>query len=162
MAGDHTSLATVYKGWDAYQQQLVNAITPLSPDQLTLRAAPNLRSIGMIATHLVAVRARWFHNLMGEGSAELARIGTWDRSGQPVRSADELVSGLETTWQMIQDALARWTTADLEYIFQDTHQGEEYKLSRQWVIWHVIEHDLHHGGELSYSLGMYGLAAVDI
>ena len=116
----------------------------------------------MIATHLIAVRARWFHNLMGEGSAELARIGTWDRSGQPVRSAAELVSGLETTWQMIQDALARWTTADLEYIFQDTYQGEEYKLSRQWIIWHVIEHDLHHGGELSYSLGMHGVAALDI
>jgi hypothetical protein len=30
------------------------------------------------------------------------------------------------------------------------------------VIWHLIEHDLHHGGELSFSLGMHNLAAPDI
>jgi hypothetical protein len=29
-------------------------------------------------------------------------------------------------------------------------KGWGYELSRQWVIWHVIEHDLHHGGELSF------------
>jgi hypothetical protein len=37
------SLAQCYRGWDLYQQQLVTAIAPLSPDQLTLRAAPQLR-----------------------------------------------------------------------------------------------------------------------
>ena len=162
MTEDRISPATVYKGWDVYQQHLTKAIAPLSAEQLALRAAPNLRSIGMIATHIIAVRVRWFHNLMGEGSAEIAPIGRWDRSGEPERSAAELVSGLETTWQVIQDALARWALADLEYIFQDTYQGEEYSLSRQWITWHVIEHDLHHGGELSFSLGMHGLAAVDI
>jgi uncharacterized damage-inducible protein DinB len=27
------------------------------------------------------------------------------------------------------------------------------------VVWHVMEHDLHHGGELSLTLGMHGMAA---
>ena len=26
--------------------------------------------------------------------------------------------------------------------------------TRQWVIWHLIEHDVHHGGEISLTLGM--------
>ena len=30
------------------------------------------------------------------------------------------------------------------------------------IIWHVLEYDLHHGGELSLSLGMHGLAAPDL
>jgi hypothetical protein len=30
------------------------------------------------------------------------------------------------------------------------------------LICHVYELDLHHGGELSFSLGMHGLAAPDI
>lgn len=45
MAEDHVSLASVYKGWDGYQQLLVKAIAPLSPEQLALRAAPHLRSL---------------------------------------------------------------------------------------------------------------------
>ena len=49
-----------------------------------------------------------------------------------------------------------------EYIFRGERAGEPYKLSRQWVNWHVIEHDLHHGGELSFSLGAHHLAAPDL
>jgi uncharacterized damage-inducible protein DinB len=30
-------------------------------------------------------------------------------------------------------------------------------VSRSWVIYHVMEHDLHHGGELSLTLGIHGL-----
>ena len=41
------------------------------------------------------------------------------------------------------------------------HYGDD-ALSRQWVIWHVIEHDLHHGGEVSLMLGTHGLAAPDL
>jgi len=34
--------------------------------------------------------------------------------------------------------------------------------TRQWVIWHMLEHDLYHAGELSLTLGMYGLAGLDL
>ena len=31
------------------------------------------------------------------------------------------------------------------------------RLSRAWILNHVMEHDLHHGGELALTLGMHGL-----
>jgi hypothetical protein len=34
--------------------------------------------------------------------------------------------------------------------------------SRGWVIWHVAEHDVHHGGEISQILGSHGLAPLDV
>ena len=154
----HTTLEAFYKGWDIYQKLLIEAIAPLSPDQLALQAAPHLRSIGVIAAHIISARVWWFHNIMGEGNEGLAPLVSWDDDGAPVRSASELVSGLEATWQMIQDDLERWTPADLEQKFQ----RRETTVSRQWIIWHIIEHDLHHGGELSYSLGIYELAAPDL
>lgn len=157
-----TNVAPFYKGWDEYQKLLVKAIAPLTQEQLERRATPHLRSLHALAVHLIAVRVRWFHGLMGEGSADIAPIGEWDRAGQPERSAAELVSGLEITWQLIADSLNCWTPADLDHIFEDTYQGETYRLSRQWVLWHVIEHDLHHGGEISFSLGMHNLPAIDI
>lgn len=118
MTQNHLPLATFYKGWDVYQQLLVTAIAPLSPDQLALRSAPHLWSIGMIAAHIVATRVWWFHMWMGEGSSDLAPIAAWDENEAPSRPAAELVVGLETTWQMIQDALARWTPSDLDQVFQ--------------------------------------------
>ena len=105
MTANPLTLTTFYKGWDVYQRHLVTAIAPLSPDQLTLRAAPHLWSIGMIATHIVATRVGWFHMWMGAGSSDLAPLATWDEDEQPSRPAAELVAGLESTWQMIQHAL---------------------------------------------------------
>ncbi len=65
---------------------------------------------------------------------------------------------------MIQDALAHWTPADLEQPFQrpGDQSGTPEHRSRQWIIWHLLEHDLHHGGELSLLLGMHGVPALDL
>ena len=164
MTQNNLSLATFYKGWDAYQQLLVTAVTPLTSEQLALRPAPHMWSAGMLAAHIVATRVWWFHMWMGVGDASLAPLDKWDEEGAPARSASELVTGLESTWSMIQDALTSWTPADLEQTFQrpgDQSATHEQR-SRQWIIWHLLEHDLHHGGELSLLLGMHGLPALDL
>jgi uncharacterized damage-inducible protein DinB len=168
MSTPSLSLAQVYKGWDQYQQQLVTAIAPLSPDQLRLCAAPHLRALGPQVAHVIATRARWFYLDLKEHDVALEALMEWDgwtpHAGwvQPAeRTAAELVSGLQATWQAIQAALERWTTADLEEIFPPTFPGEE-SFTRQFVLWHVIEHDLHHGGELSFVLGMHGLTALQL
>lgn len=162
MVEQQTSVLPFYKGWDAYQDLLIKAIAPLSNEQLALHVAPHLRSIGENAAHIVGTRVGWFHMLMGEGDAEMTPRDTWDQPGAPTKSASELIVALEATWHMIQEALARWTPADLDYIFEGTHDGEDYHLTRQWIIWHVIEHDLHHGGEISLALGIHHLQAIDI
>ena len=156
------SLVPFYKGWDVYQQRLVAAIAPLTSEQLALRSSPQNWSVGMLVTHIVSTRVWWFHTRMGEGSADLAPLALWDENEEePLRPTAELVVGLERTWQMIQDALARWTPADLAQIFPPYGEGS-FARSRQYIIWHVLEHDIHHGGELSSILGAHGLPAVDL
>jgi len=158
-----TNVAPYYKGWETYQDLLITAIAPLTAEQLALRAAPHLRSISENMLHIIAVRARWFHRFMGEGDDDIAALMVWDRKESPARSAAELVDGLKQAMQLIQQSLTRWTSTDLEFVFKgaDPHYGD-YSLTRQWVIWHVIEHDLHHGGEVSLMLGMHGLTAPDL
>jgi len=168
VAEHYLPLASVYQGWDIYQQHLVTAIAPLSPEQLTLRAAPQVRSLGEQVAHIIAVRARWLSLDLHEGGTELDSLTGWDGwsaqpggDAPPVRNAAELVSGLETTWQVLQEALHRWTVADLGEIFPPTFPGED-SFTRQFVLWHLIEHDLHHGGELSFVLGIHGLTGITI
>jgi len=162
MAEQQTNLLSFYKGWAAYQALLIKAIAPLSSEQLALRVAPHLRSMGEDIAHIIGTRVGWFHMLMGEGGAEIAPWDKWDEPGAPPRSAAELISGLETTWQMIHTALVRWTPADLDYVFAGVRNEKPYSFTRQWIIWHVIEHDLHHGGEVSLTLGTHHLEAPDL
>ena len=79
----------------------------------------------------------------------------------PVRRVAELVSGLERSWLVMNDAIARWTPAEWEQTYEEEDE-EPVSFTRQWVIWHLIEHDLHHGGEFSLTLGMHGLTAPDL
>jgi uncharacterized damage-inducible protein DinB len=161
MVEQQINLLSFYKGWDAYQAILIKAIAPLSSDQLALRVAPHLRSAGENVAHIISGRVSNFL-VMGEAGAEIAPLEKWDEAGAPPRSAAELVSGLEATWQMIQTALIRWTPADLDEVYVDVQNDEVSRFTRQGIIWSTIKHDLHHGGEVSLTLGAYHLEALDL
>lgn len=161
MSETSETLAFFTQGWQHYQNQLSIALARLSPEQLALRAAPHLRSIDELARHIIAVRVGWFHYNLEEGDADFAAFDTWAEPGSPPRSASGLVSGFEKTWQIIHEVLGRYTLSDLQSTVQDEWNGQVYNLTRGWVIWHVMEHDLHHGGEIAYSLGMHGLPALE-
>ena len=155
MSANQELVPAIFDGWRAYQEALIKALAPLDGDQLALRAAPNLRSVGTIAAHIIGARARWFYLLMGEGGDEFAALGSWDRRGASARSAEELVHGLEATWNSMQEAIARWSDKDWDKSWPGEDASEPEIITRQWVIWHLIEHDLHHGGEISITLGAY-------
>ncbi len=160
MADDNFALTTFYTSWKEYQDRLIAALAPLTAEQLTLRAAPELRSVAENAAHIVGCRAGWFTHFLGEDAdAEVKATMSWDEPGAPARTATELADGLALTWQLMADCLARWSPTDMQQTFPDDWDGEQVQLSRAWVVWHVLEHDLHHGGEISLTLGMRGLQA---
>ncbi len=87
----------------------------------------------------------------------------WGQRESPTRSAAELVRGLDETWAFIAARVQRWTPADYATTFPDeAADGQTVEVSRSWVVYHVLEHDLHHGGEISLILGMHGLRTPDL
>jgi uncharacterized damage-inducible protein DinB len=196
MTEHQLSLLPFYAGWGRYQQHLVAAIAPLTVEQLALRLTPQHWSIGMYTTHIVANRAWWFHARMGEGGDDLTPLELWalgvcEADVDPGHPAAELVAGLEKTWQMIEEALARLTPADLAQVFPPLSEAERMRhtklvepalqpyarmwlererlarevkpsYSREQIIWGVLEHDIHHGSEISTTLGVHGLPVVEL
>jgi uncharacterized damage-inducible protein DinB len=160
---EELTLAPFYPGWAEHQRLLVEAISPLTPAQLELRAAPGLNPVWLLAAHIASCRVGWFQQLMGEGNPALEKIYEWDADGAPPRSASELVTALTATWAMVSDCLSRWGPAMLDDRFERHRAGPRHQVrTRGWVIWHVLEHDIHHGGELSLTLGAHGLGGLDL
>jgi uncharacterized damage-inducible protein DinB len=168
------SLATLFEGWDGYQTSLVQAISPLTPEQLAWCPAPELRSVGEVARHISLGRITWFRRMGAPGSAEVAgQIEAWeqDRDGNQhvledavaiTGDAAALVQWLEATWQMIAATLEAWDVSDLSKSYRHRFQGTVYAVSRQWTLWRIMAHDIHHGGELSLALGMQGVEAFEL
>jgi uncharacterized damage-inducible protein DinB len=168
-------LEPFYEGWAQHQRVLLAAIGDLGPEQLALRPAPHEWAIWQIAGHMAGSRAYWFHDVLGEGdpaTRAMFRVESttvpglsledagWEDDENHPRGAAEIVDAFERTWTMVDDCLRRWTPDDLAVGF--TRRGWDGTSSRQWVIWHLIEHELHHGGAISLILGSNGLPVLDM
>jgi uncharacterized damage-inducible protein DinB len=161
-------LTTFYKpGWENYQQALIRTIAPLSSEQLSLSSGPQQRSIGELLDHMIGARFNWFHLWMGEGDPNLDWSDDEYNDEPAAYQAASLVTMFEKSWRVISSSLDRWTSADLERLFPPpaSHQAwlrnqgleEEPPHTRKWIVWHVLEHEIHHGGELSLTLGTHGI-----
>jgi uncharacterized damage-inducible protein DinB len=175
---------SIYEGWDSHQIALARAVAPLTPEQLAWRPAPHLNSVREIISHLALARLYWFFQMGAPGSADLARqVPSWEgehvnaehsselrrwidaleqQESALVNDPAELLRWLEASWQMIATTLNTWTVADLTQTYRRRYQGKRYVVSRQWTIWRILSHDLHHGGELSILLGLQGIDIPDL
>jgi uncharacterized damage-inducible protein DinB len=122
---------------------------------------------------------------------ELWALGVCEADVDPGHTAATLVAGLEQTWHLIAATLARLTPADLTRFVPPLDQAERERrahrvepalqpYARMWieatrrdntvrpavsfesVIWGILEHDIHHGSEISTTLGIHGLPVVEL
>lgn len=174
MAEIVTSLQSVFDGWAGYNSSLIGALRQRTPMELSWRPKVDMRSTGEIARHIALGRITWFVRMEAPGSAvAAAAIPVWTTDEEGNRDADEealritqdagdLIAWLERSWQMIDATLAAWTVADLAVTYSHAWDGKHWAISRQWTLFRILAHDLHHGGELALMLGQQGIEAFEL
>jgi uncharacterized damage-inducible protein DinB len=172
------TLRTFYDGWEHYQRLLLGALRDLTSEQLASKPRPGMWAVWQLASHMAGSRAFWFHDILGEGDTstrEMFRVTSttvpdlpledagWEDDETHPREAADIVDGLSETWSMIDECLRLWSADDLAVEFsRQRRSGETETFTRAWVIWHLMEHDLHHGGEISLILGTNRIPALDL
>jgi uncharacterized damage-inducible protein DinB len=165
------ALTVFYRGWADHQARLLDVIRPLTDEQMQLRPSPDHWAIWQLAANMAGGRAYWFHDVLGEGDPAVRdrfRVAATTVPGLPLedagweddedhpRTAADLVNAFQVTWAMVDDCLRRWTEEDLEVAFPRPRQdGRTY--TRAWVIWNLVEHELHHSTEIALILRGHGL-----
>ena len=72
---------------------------------------------------------------------------------------DKILAVLDTVHAKTEEYLGTLTEQDLSARIL-APWDETFPL--QWIIWHVIEHEIHHRGELSLILGILGKDGLDV
>jgi uncharacterized damage-inducible protein DinB len=162
------SIRSFYDHWPTYNQRLVEVVRAMSAEQLAVRPAPDRWPIWATVAHTAGARVYWLCGVFGEPGAEttpftepLSGVG-WEDDEDTPRSADELVTALETTWRLIDRCLDRWTPAMLGETFSREIGGQRQVHTRASVIQRLFSHDAYHCGELSQTLGIHRLPQIDL
>ena len=168
-------LQPFYEGWATHQRLLLAAIADLDREQLALRPAPDQMAIWQLASHMAGSRAYWIHDVLGEGDPairDMFRVASttvpglslefagWEDDETHPRTATEIVDAFHLTWGMIEECLERWTADDITV--EIPQRGADRTTTRGWVIWHLMEHEAHHGGAISLISGSNGLPGLDL
>ncbi|CAN5664489.1 hypothetical protein BH11ARM2_BH11ARM2_00150 [soil metagenome] len=153
------ALTYVFDGWDGYARSIAEAIRPLTPDQLDFSGDEEMRTVGELAWHIAHGRVDWFGRMGVAGCSELA---VEMEAMETPEEAVDLVEWLDRTWRIVQSTLEGWTVDDLAETYRQPYQDKVYAVSRQWVVWRVMTHDVHHGGQLSELLALQGILPLEL
>ncbi len=144
----------------------MSVVRDLTPDQLAIRPAPDRWPVWATLGHTAGVRIYWLCGVLDEpGAEDTPFTAPWSTTGweddlDHARTSVELVEALETTWDVVDGCLRRWTPDMLAERFIRA-DGVPWH-SRQSVLMRLLTHDAYHSGELSQTLGVHGLRQIDL
>jgi len=139
--------------WPLVREGLFQALGQLTDEQLAFTAREGLWSLGQIAVHIAEAEEGWFrHVVTGELSAWPQYRPADYPSVAAVKALLEEVHGRTIAY------LESLDEAGLDRVIE-VSWGQ---FSLRWVCCHVLEHEIHHRGEIFLLLGLLGMAAPDV
>ena len=157
-----------YDRWPQYNRRLTEIVGSMTNEQLAIRPAPDLWPIWATVGHTAAARVYWLCGIVGQPGAETTPFPEpltgegWEDDLDHPRSGRELVTALDTTWEIVDRCLDRWTPATLAETVERVFGDQRQLHSRSSILHRLITHEAYHCGELSQTLGIHGLPQIDL
>lgn len=139
--------------WPLVREGLFQALGQLTDEQLAFAPRERLWSLGQIAVHIAEAEEGWFRHVV---TGELSEWPHYRPADYPSVAAVKAL--LEEVHGRTIAYLESLDEAGLERVIE-VSWGQ---FSLRWVCWHVLEHEIHHRGEIFLLLGLLGMAAPDV
>lgn len=138
-----------FSHWARIRADLIKIIESFQDNELILEPFEGSWPIGQIMLHIADAEDGWLRYAV---SGELEK---WPDTYTLDRYPDKqsILNILYEVQSRTVEFLSGLSEADLAREIH-TPWGEVFPL--MWIIWHVIEHEIHHRGELSLILGTMG------
>jgi uncharacterized damage-inducible protein DinB len=142
--------AQYFDHWNVVWRDLMRAVAVLRDEHLAFRPADKYgRTVGAILTHLLNLEEGWVDFVIRR------RVPEWpaERS-EMLGSVEKARAEMERVHHETMEYLKTVGEEDFERIVQVPGDGTP-KLG--WILWHVLEQEIHHRGELFLCLSLMGL-----
>jgi len=142
------NLDHLFSNWDQIHSDTLAVLEMFYESELNTTAYEGGWTVAEIALHIANAEDGWFRLIVEKKYNEWPKPFT--QEDFPTKEAINTL--LKTTHNKTMGYLRKLTLKDLNTIFE----SDWGKYSLGFIIWHVIEHEIHHRGELSLILGILG------
>jgi len=147
-------LSEMFSHWGQVRADLIKTLDTFQTAELAYVPFEGSWSVGQIALHIADCEDNWLHGVVG---AEIQPWIFYDIADYPTH--EEIKRLLGKARERTVNLLAKFTLEDFDRRYE-LPQGQTLPLG--WIIWHVLEHEIHHRGELSFILGTLGREGLDV
>jgi uncharacterized damage-inducible protein DinB len=144
----------MFSHWEQVRADLYITIDKFNQDELTFIPFESSWPVGQIMLHIADCENYWLHMIVRH------EIKTWkyfDFDDYPTKEViKEVLEGVRNKTITFLESLDE---KNLDQVYTTPHD-ETFTL--RWIIWHVLEHEIHHRAELSLILGLLGREGLDV
>lgn len=144
----------IFYPWKAIRKETIEMVDLFKEEELDYCPFKGSWSVGQIFLHISESEDWWIHALVRK---DLPLDLKYEFKDFPSNRA--LKSKLAISHERTLKFLESIQEPDLDWRFK-TPEGESLALYQ--ILWHVLEHEIHHRGELSLILGMLGRSGADV
>lgn len=145
----------LFAHWRQIRAGLIETIDKFDEEELGYVPLPGSLSVAEIMLHIADAEEGWFRYVVSREHTQWPAYFTPEN--YPDRAA--IKEALSEVHQKTEAFLDSLTEADLNKAIE-TPWGASMALGT--IFWHVVEHEVHHRGELSLILGMLGKEGLDV
>lgn len=145
----------VFLHWDLVREGLIETINRFEEAELAYMPYPNSWSVGEIILHIASAENGWFQYVVQR------RYSLWpkDFMFKDYPSKRRLITILDEVHRETKELLEKLSEKELEKTIVFPWDGSA---NLGWIVMHVLEHEIHHRGELSMILGILGREGLDV
>ena len=144
----------LFAHWDQVRADLIATIDQFSEDEQGFTPYEGSWPVGQIMLHIADCEDNWLHGVVrGEFQPWIG----YPLEKNPTKSA--ILGVLGAARKRTIPFLDSLEIKDFNHVYA-IPDGAEFSL--YWILWHVLEHEIHHRGELSLILGLLGREGLDV
>ena len=143
----------VFQRWQEVRGGLVSALDLLQDSQLGFSPRPGLWSLRETVVHIAGTEEGWLRwytaNRWHAGFAEANLFPSKE-------SLKDLLAEVHAR------TLSQFSADPTGLLAQECQLPWGVQVRMEWAVWHVLEHEIHHRGEIYLMLGLLGMEAPDV
>ncbi len=134
---------------DEIRPPIEKALEIAPDDKLDWAPAQDMITLGNIFMHIAEASDWWINEIIDQK-------GCIDYTPCPSAPKTEIAVMMDKHWKRLEDFFTRAPQV-LEGVYDMSGHGRDRKPTGYWIFLHLLEHDIHHRGQINHYLRILGI-----